>query len=259
MSVEEFFELHSIEEINKKTKISPISLRYIKNKDFDKLIRVKFIGFVRLIEKEYNVDLSELIEDYKNFYNKDEIKAEKTEKKEVKNEEKPQKESKNYFFTILIVVLFIISAVLYFGLLNKKDKKEDYSSINSSITDNKDNDKNLLIKSDNKIIIPKEQNLSNNITEKNETKPIVKDYNITIIPNEKVWFRAFNIDTNKTKEFLTSHTKTFEGNYYMKFGHGNLTIMYNNQMITPNTKKIIRILFKNGKYKFLNKPNEYEK
>jgi len=262
MNAEEFFEIHSIDEINKRTKISPISLRYIKNKEFNKLIRVKFIGFIRIIEKEYNVDLSELIEEYENFYNKDKIKTEKTEKtekKEVKNEEKPQKESKNYFFTILIIMLFIISAVLYFGFLNKKDKKEDYSSINSSITDNKDNDKNLLIKSDNKIIIPKEQNLSNNIIEKNETKPIVKDYNITIIPNEKVWFRAFNIDTNKTKEFLTSHTKTLEGNYYIKFGHGNLTISYNNQIISPKTKKIVRILLKNGKYKFLNKPNRYEK
>ncbi|WP_156921346.1 hypothetical protein [Lebetimonas sp. JH369] len=47
MNADEFFENHSIDE---KTKISPISLRFIKNREFDKLPRVKFIGFVRLIE-----------------------------------------------------------------------------------------------------------------------------------------------------------------------------------------------------------------
>ena len=259
MSVEEFFESHSIEEINKKTKISPISLRYIKNREFDKLIRVKFIGFVRLIEKEYNVDLSELIEEYENFYNKDEVKQEQKEKKEIKNKEKSQKAPQNYFFIILIVVLFIISVILYFGFLNKKEKDKNFNSINSSIVDNKYNDQKLLVKSDNKIIITKEQNLSHKTVEKNKTKSVIKNYKITIIPNEKVWFSAFNIDTNKTKDFLTSHTKTLEGNYYIKFGHGNLTIMYNNQIISPKTKKIVRILLKNGKYKFLNKPNRYEK
>ena len=249
MSVEEFFELYSIEEINKKTKISPISLKYIKNKEFDKLIRVKFIGFVRLIEKEYNVDLSELIEEYENFYNKDEVKQEQKEKKEVENKEKPQKESKNYFFTILIVALFIISAALYFGFLNKKEQKNEIKIQKTFETNNTNKDKNLDT-TKNIVVKTKEKNLTSNA---------IKDYNITIIPNEKVWFRAFNIDTNKTKEFLTSHTKIFKGNYYMKFGHGNLTIMYNNQIIAPKTKKIIRILFKNGKYNFLNKPNEYEK
>jgi len=258
MSVEEFFELHSIDEINKKTKISPISLRYIKNREFDKLIRVKFIGFVRLIEKEYNVDLSELIEEYENFYN--ETSKPEPVKEEVKKEEQAeQKEKKNYLIILLIVALFIISTFLYFSFLNKKETNDENISIKNTISDNGDNDKNLLIKADKNIIIPKEQNLSHKTVEKNETKPVIKNYKITIIPNEKVWFRAVNIDTNKKKEFLTSHPKTLEGNYYIKFGHGNVTISYNNQIIAPKTKKIIRILLKNGKYKFLNKPNRYEK
>jgi len=250
MSVEEFFKKYSIEEINKKTKISPISLRYIKNKEFDKLIRVKFIGFVRLIEKEYNIDLSELIEEYENFY---EDKKPKEENKIVEIKEEP----KNYFFIVLIILLFVGSASLYFGFLNKKEQNNEIK-IQKTFETNETNEDKSLDRTNN--IVMKTNNISSTtIEEKNLTSNAIKDYNITIIPNEKLWFKALNIDTNKTKEFLTTHKKIFKGNYYMKFGHGNLTIMYNSHMITPNTKKIIRILFKNGEYKFLNKPNEYEK
>jgi cytoskeletal protein RodZ len=51
MNAKEFFDKYEIEEISKKTKISPISLRYIKNKEFEKIPRVKFLGFIKIIEK----------------------------------------------------------------------------------------------------------------------------------------------------------------------------------------------------------------
>ncbi|WP_024787139.1 MULTISPECIES: hypothetical protein [unclassified Lebetimonas] len=60
-------------------------------------------------------------------------------------------------------------------------------------------------------------------------------------------------------EFLTTNPKILKGNYYIKFGHGNLTIIYNDKNITPNTKKILRILLKNGKFEYLKKPNRFEK
>ena len=69
-----------------------------------------------------------------------------------------------------------------------------------------------------------------------------------------------NIDTNRTFEYLTSKIKVLpKGNYYIKFGHGNVSILYNEYNITPNTKKIVRILLKDGNYTYMKKPNRYEK
>jgi len=72
MNADKFFEKYSLEEISKKTKISPISLRFIKNKEFEKIPRAKFFGFINIIEKNFNVDLSELKEEYNQFVPKKE-------------------------------------------------------------------------------------------------------------------------------------------------------------------------------------------
>jgi cytoskeletal protein RodZ len=268
MSADEFFELHSIEEINKKTRISPISLRFIKNREFDKLPRVKFIGFVKLIEKHYKVDLSELIEEYENYYKEKKV-------EEVKEEniiEEVEKKEFNYLW-ILIILLFVVSSILYFSFVNGRKKDIQNNSVNS-ITEVNDsqfkennnsenfNKNNSIDYSTNKIeqnITTQEENESalKVSEETNITKQ--KEYNITIVPNKLLWFKALNIDNNKTKEYLTSNPKILSGNYYIKFGHGNLTIIYNDMNITPNTNHIIRMLFKNGKYQYLKKHNEYEK
>jgi cytoskeletal protein RodZ len=264
MNADEFFENHSIDEINKKTKISPISLRFIKNKEFEKLPRVKFIGFVRLIEKKFKVDLGELIEEYENYYNENKKDDVDTEKKEIK-----PKKQKSYLW-VLIIILFVLSAFLYFSFIKSKtniktaeiNNSEKNEVLENNITENNETFKNSVSeKTIQKNIENNESNVSLNTPEikKTKEKNIAKEYNITIIPNEKVWFRAINIDNNKSVEYLTTNPKILKGNYYIKFGHGNITIMYNDQNITPNTKKILRILLKNGKFEYLKKSNRFEK
>ena len=259
------FEKYSIEEINKRTKISPISLRYIKNKEFSKIPRVKFIGFIRIIENEFKVDLSDLIKEYEE--------ATKHLKKD-NNEITFEKNKKN---SNLLTLLFAISLIIIGGYYLYKNINQNKSFIDQNLT--KEETKNNLIKipinntdkiEQNQTLIKEiEENVTeDNITkEKNITQSFVIENNITtqiksikIIPKEKVWFRAINLDTNKTVEYLTSLPKELNGsNWYIKFGHGFITIHYGDETITPNTKKIVRILLKDGKYEFLKKPNRYEK
>jgi len=248
MNADKFFEKYSIEEISKKTKISPISLRFIRNKEFDKIPRAKFFGFINIIEKEFNVDLSELKEEY------NALKPKKEQKQEINIEK-----SNDYLIIIFAIILLFIGGYFLYKTLNtpKKTKNNIKQPVIKKIN-NKNYKKNTKIIEENKtkIIIPK----ISTPKEINSTKKTIKKYKVIIIPNEKVWYRAINIDTNKTFEYLTSKIKTLpKGNYYIKFGHGNITIKYANNIITPNTKKIVRILFKDGNYTFLKRPNRYEK
>ena len=236
------FEKYSIEEINKRTKISPISLRYIKNKEFSKLPRVKFIGFIRIIENEFKVDLSDLIKEYEEA-----TKHIKENNNEIKFE-KPKKNS-NFLITLFAISLIIIGGYYLYKTTNQNKNKlveQNYSTIQE------------IEKTITKEI---EQNLSNiEINETNITEQNITIKSIKIIPKEKVWFRAINLDNNKTVEYLTSSPKELNGsNWYIKFGHGYIIIHYGDEIITPNTKKIVRILLKNGKYEFLKKTNRYEK
>jgi len=273
MNAEKFFEKHSIEEISQRTKISPISLRFIRNKEFDKIPRAKFFGFINIIEKEFNVDLSELKEEYNLSAPK------KEENQEIKIE---KKEKKNYLLLMLAFLLLITGGFILYATLNT-NKTPDYETNITSTTiqtpvnteEKKQNNLNSLsvYKTDQAISV-QENNLTSKISKKADIK---KDKNITnttqkppktaktkypidIIPNKIVWFRAINIDTNKTIEYLTSKEKILpKGNYYIKFGHGEVTINYGNETITPNSKKIVRILFKDGNYTYMQKPNRFEK
>jgi len=263
------FEKYSIEEINKRTRISPISLRYIKNKEFSKIPRVKFIGFIRIIENEFKVDLSDLIKEYEET-------TKHIKKDNIEIQLENPKKNGNFLIILFAIILIIIGG--YYLYKTTKQNPNILVEQNYSITQKTKNNltKNQAIlkktKEVEKIKVKKniiENNITKdiNITENNSTKENnitiqnkINFNSIQIIPKEKVWFKAINLDTNKTVEYLTSSPKELNGsNWYIKLGHGFVIIKYGDKTITPNTIKIIRVLLKNGKYEFLKKSNRYEK
>ncbi|WP_456478952.1 hypothetical protein [Nautilia sp.] len=262
MNAKDFFEKYSIETINKKTRISPISLKYIKNRNFKKIPRVKFLGFIRIIEKEFNVDLSDLIEEYN-------LETNHIHKEQTSEVLKEPKKHNTLILSILTLILFSLGGYILYTDYTAKSRTS--FEINNSTYLPAEENKTLI--QPEKKEIPEEYNNSYSHSQ-NETKKTVAEINTTetktaaktypktvyIIPKEQVWFKALNLDTNKSVEFLTSHEKTLEGtNWYIKFGHGNVTVIYGNSTIAPDTKKIVRLLLKNGKYEYLKKPNRYEK
>ena len=243
MNAEKFFNLYSIEEISKKTKISPVSLRLIKERKFDKIPRVKFLGFINVIQREFNIDLSELIEEYNSYAN--------PPKEELLKEEiiKPPKNKKPFLILFLILLLIISGIYLYKQTPKKQIPKTVDINISKTVSVPEKNLSNTL--KEIKTTVKKEE--ANISKEHNKTKPLPKE--ITVIPFQKIWFRAINLDNNKTFEYLTSKPKTLEGaNYYIKLGHGFVNIIYGDKNITPNTKKIVKIILKNGEYNYTKTP-----
>jgi len=269
MSAKEFFHKYSLEEINIKTKISPITLKQIKNKNFEKIPRVKFIGFVRIMEKEFNVDLSDLIEEYNEFYNQN----------RPEEEYKPKKSNN---LSLILIALCLVGGGVYllkdkFSTTNptsnvistnsketNETAKKENKTNTISITDKNQTASTLPAKTKPPKIVNETKNKETNTTktlhqppQKPSSKPIQKQQIVTIpqkiviIPNKKLWFFAKNLDTNKSVQFLTSEPKTLKGpNWYLKLGHGFVSIKYGKEIITPNTKKIVKITFKNGKVIF---------
>ena len=56
-----------IKEISRKTHIEPTFLQYIFDKNFEKLSRLNIRGYAKILQREYNVDLSELLAEYDAF------------------------------------------------------------------------------------------------------------------------------------------------------------------------------------------------
>ena len=101
MQLNEILEEHTVKSISEKTNISEENIEALFNKEFDLLKRVKTLGFISIIEREYGADLSALKQDaiaYYDSHQEDEsvvLDAPVIEKKK----------DKSKLFIVLIVIL----------------------------------------------------------------------------------------------------------------------------------------------------------
>ncbi|MDL0089616.1 phosphatidylglycerophosphate synthase [Campylobacter gastrosuis] len=56
-----------LKEVARKTHIQPEFLQYIIDKDYEKLVRVNVAGYIKILQREYSLDLSEWLEQYNQF------------------------------------------------------------------------------------------------------------------------------------------------------------------------------------------------
>ncbi|QOR61688.1 hypothetical protein ACM66Z_09680 [Sulfurovum sp. ST-21] len=68
MQLNEILEENSIKSISKKTNISEENLEALFDGEFDALKKVKALGFISIIEREYNADLSGLKKQASEYY-----------------------------------------------------------------------------------------------------------------------------------------------------------------------------------------------
>ncbi len=68
MQLNELLDKHSIKEISVKTNISASNLQILIDNEFNRLQKVKTLGFISILEREYSLDLTELKEEALTFY-----------------------------------------------------------------------------------------------------------------------------------------------------------------------------------------------
>ena len=69
MQLNEILEEHSIGAISAKTNIAEDNIEALNASDFEKINRVKTLGFISILEREYNADLGKLKEEALAYYN----------------------------------------------------------------------------------------------------------------------------------------------------------------------------------------------
>ena len=148
MQLNEILDENTVSAISQKTNISEDNINALINAEFDKIKRVKTMGFISILEREYRVDLSKFREEAAFYYDQN-------AKEESITLGMPQpvdeKKGKSKLF-MLIVLLLIIYAIWYaFTHLDKEKlsamlpfSEETFSKMISSdkndIADTKDVD-----------------------------------------------------------------------------------------------------------------------
>lgn len=240
----ELLKKYKIEEVSKKTSISPLFLKKLRDGDFDKINRVKFKGFIKILKSEYpHIDFSSLQDEYNNYYNVDiDLNdSNSSDDNELLDEVNDKKSYKNYIVIFSLSLLAVI--LIYFFITNNSKHKNsnesefplnvnttmnieknnsyiisdnNFSKINSAINSDEVNksDLNKTIEV-NTIEVNNTNNNKNNDINKSKEKIQQKveivhkdkfnDYNVTIIPLKQLWLKVYFLDKNKSEEHLSSN------------------------------------------------------
>jgi len=248
--MDKLLEKYSLKEIEEKTKISPVVLQKLFSYEFDSISEIKYKGFLKILKNEYKeFDFSKLEEKANEFYHK-----KTTSQPQVQSpKSKEEKDSKKFKIYIIIIVLVVLIGGFIYFMINKKEQK---STPNNNFVE-----MNMSIKEDN---FTKENKTNIDVVDINATDANITDTNITstttiennkeenktlvILPMQKLWLRVTYLDNFKSKEYLTSHPIELNGSrdLFIKLGHGMETFIYKDNNLTPNTKKIVRIILKDG-------------
>lgn len=116
MQLNDILEENSIKAISDKTKIPEENLEYLIESDFDALTKVKTLGFISILEREYKADLGEVRNQALEYYGQGAEQHLFPMGKPISNEHK----SKSSGLFIFVVILLGFSTWYFFTQFDKK-------------------------------------------------------------------------------------------------------------------------------------------
>ena len=227
MQLNDILEEHSIKAISKKTNIAEDNLEYLVAADFDALKKVKTLGFISIIEREYHADLAKLREEALEYYGSTREVTSITLGRPIVEEKKGR--SKLLLFFVLLFLGY--ASWYFFTQFDKKHLSElipfvDEQTIESFVGDKENDTKEEVVEdlSIAKAIVSNSQTAAEEkevaaveksvviekLSEENATKSTASTAisNVSIVPVDRLWFGVVDVDTKKRDHF--SIAKAYE-------------------------------------------------
>jgi len=186
MHLNEILDKYTLDEIAKQTKIDKKSLENLFDLKFDNIRKAKAVGFVSILEREYQVDLSKLKSEVVSYY-----KEHKTNVSVVVGIPREMPKRKNPKMVLSVVATFIVlTSVFLFTQVDKNTFKNigvlvDKQTIQEYLFD--------------------DTNQTDKIRNKNlESEKLAVDYHkfVEIIPVDKLWIGIIELGSLKRDYFV---------------------------------------------------------
>jgi CDP-diacylglycerol--glycerol-3-phosphate 3-phosphatidyltransferase len=278
-------------EISRKTHIDATYISYIINQDYKNLMRFNTRGFIKILQREYDIDFSQWLDGYNLFlseHSNDNANDRVTVEPSISAYKSTPKNSYGFLYTILILVL--LAVIVWFLELHKYldelpkffiDGNQSVSYSNTTTVQAAQQNLIELKEENMSILLPPEENISTNLQdipalevndknlsqsltlpieptlEQNTTKSLEFDTSNTkefsIIPNRKVWIGIIDLDTDKKYSQNTANAVKIDTNknQLLVTGHGEITLQIDNFSKKFNSDNPIRFLVQNNKIKMI--------
>lgn len=278
-----------IEKIFSKTHIDIEAIEFILSKNFEKLKKFNVIGFIKILEREFNLNLDDFKSEFIKFKSEHNENCNKINIWPQLDTYVNNKSSKNFglILTILALLFLIIFYIYNFKIYEKFDFSEIFHDKNRSTiySDSKivevvskkveipsvvftKKDENLSKKIEpeildlNETIIKSDENLTslqNLQEEQNSTSIEILDtkeqnYKTFINPHSNIWIGIIDLKTKRKKSLQTEEIYELDLNKdaILITGHGNFELNIAGEIQNYTTKNSKRFLIKQGKIKEIN-------
>ena len=235
------------QKIHEQTHIAHKYVQDILHESFEGMQKVQLLGFISILEREYDVDLASLRESAVTYFESLEASLPKEEasyKKELLSSSKPDRKK----LYIIAAAIVLVAVVMIFFLLKQEEhpaaNKETKQGGSSQVT------------APAKLIQTQEDNESNETIQKEQNKAASKPkpavhHTLSIIPRTKVWLGIIDLDSGKKRQTVTSHSVELNASksYLLTFGHGYIDIAVDGNKTSFKDPKGIKFLYKNGEIK----------
>lgn len=229
MQLNEILEENSIKTISQKTKISESNLESLLAGNFDTLQKTKALGFIAIIEREYNADLNRLRENALEYYSEHREESGYSTRHYLDEEKK----GKSKLMVLVVVGLLAYASWYFFTQFDKKNLSGlipfiDEETVESFVSDTSDTAADLSIAKvtvdDNKeetVVNKVKEEETNSQTVSNLVESLVEDdsaktdaantlQSVLIEPVNKLWFGLVNMETKERKHFSIDEAYVLE-------------------------------------------------
>jgi hypothetical protein len=244
MLFNEIIDEHGIEAVASTTNISSVNLRYLYEEDFGRLNRVKALGFLLILEREYkDIDVSELREKIKKYYDEHRPVDDK-----VVMVAKDSVEEGGFSFFKLFVILALLGGGYYLytegkldsimqNIQNKEEFFDDEKALENNITE-EDANKVIVGESDSEAVqieaevAPKVETVNLNVETDRETQA-----------NEAVTEvnQLASISTSESNQSIESVVKEVSAGFLANKAENKVEENQENNTSTPTTITTVNV------------------
>jgi len=228
-------------EVAERTYISIDEFKAILNKKFDIFGKSKATGFIKILEREYDLDLSEWM---KEFYASKEDETGESDNIFVVPPAESNTIFENKLYLSLIIGSILLFAIFFIFYPDNSANQETMADTSNHIVEEakqKIEDKN---ETENSAKLLKKE--SGDIQE--EKTPVKKD-KFFISSQTNLWVGIKYLDDNKKESAIIKDGLELdpERDQIITLGHGYFKLQLNDQTIEPKVPNVHKITYKNGK------------
>jgi len=235
------------QKIHEKTHIAKYHVQALLHESFDEMTKVQFVGFISILEREYNIKLQDLKETGLEYFQS--LKALHEEENQVFVA--PKKKKSNTAIYIILSLLLFAAAIIYNNTSNNESLEEQNSTFQKLENSTELEEKEALLEDSNSSDILLDSVDKNISSEPVVVQEVVVEKSLKILPNAKLWLGYINPKTHQKyqKLFSDSFELDAQKDWLLHLGHGDVTIIVHGEEKVYKNADNMRFLYQDGKLK----------